>query len=513
MLKRTLSLLLILLLVVGVFAGCAKTEPASDTSAEGNEPSNEVIVKDEISIALSADITSLDPQGHNDTKSERVSFLLFNRLFRLNTDFEVVPDLAESWEQPSATEWVIKIKEGVKFHDGTELTAEDVKASLERSQVSAKVQHVLSEVESIEAVDNYTVKLTTKIAFAPFLYTLVHAGSSIMPKAYLESEDNFASPIGSGPYKFVEWTSGDKIVVEKNEDYFDKDNMGQTKTITFKVIPEGTSRTIALETGEVDIVDELPSIDISKVTENADLELYDKPSTRVDFFAMNNEKPPYDDKLVRQAINYAIDKEAIMIVAINGAGTAAQSVLAPSMLGFKAADYEYNPEKAKDLLAAAGYPDGFTTTIWASGDERKRIAEVVQANLMEIGITATIEMFEWGTYLDLLMKGEEDTLVLGWTSNPDPDSTLTPLYFSGNIGGMNFSRINNEKIDEYIVSAREELDNDKRIKIYNEFHEYIMDEAPIVPLFIKNNIVGANANLKGVELSPQGLWNIEKIHY
>lgn len=510
MLKRILSLLMIVMLVMGAMVGCG-SQPAPEEEKE--QAGEEVVAKNDLTIALSADIASLDPQGHNDTKSERVSFLLFNRLFRLNTDFEVVPDLAEKWEQPSDTEWVIKIKEGVKFHDGTEITAEDVKFSLERSLTQPKVQHVLSEVESIEVVDNYTVKITTKSAFAPFLYTLVHAGASILPKAYVESGDNFAKPVGSGPYTLVEWASGDKIVLKKNEAYFDADNMGQMETITFRVIPEGTSRTIALETGEVDIVDELQTIDISKIEENEKLKLYTKPSTRIDYFGMNNEKAPFDNQLVRQAMNYAIDKQAIMTVAINGAGIEAKSVLASTMLGYKEANYTYDPAKAKELLKEAGLEEGFEISLWASGDERKRIAEVIQANLLEVGITANIEMLEWGTYIDKLMKGEHQSFVLGWTSNPDPDSTLTPLYYSESIGGMNFSRTNDKKVDEFILSARGELDLDKRVATYNEFHEYIMDRAPIVPLFVKNNVIGANAGLKDVELSPQGLWNIEKIHY
>jgi len=470
-------------------------------------------VKNEIAVALSADITSLDPQGHNDTKSEAVSFLLFNRLFRLNTDFEVVPDLAESWEQPSDTEWVIKIKEGVLFHDGTEMTSEDVKISLDRSREMPKVQQVLSEVKSVDIIDKYTVKVTTNSAFAPFLYTLVHAGTSILPKAYVESGDNFAKPVGSGPYTFVEWTSGDRVILEKNENYFDKNNMGQSAKIIFKVIPEGTSRTIALETGEVDVVAEIPTIDMNKVKDNADLKLYEKPSTRLDFFAMNTEKAPFDKKIVRQAMNYAIDKEAIMMVAIDGAGIKADSVLAPSFLGYKAGPYSFDPVKAKKLLAEAGYPDGFEMEIMTSGDDRKRIAEVIQASLMDVGIKASIKMLEWGTFIDSVLKGDEETLVLGWTSNPDPDATLTPIYFSGNIGGMNFSRINDPKIDQLLKDAREELDLTKRALIYNKFHEYVMEQAPFVPLFVKNNIVGANAGLKDVELSPQGLWNIEKIHY
>lgn len=527
--KKSFAFLLIFVLVVGMLAGCSPSNDTQDEEAteqtqeekeqedkenEQEESQDKIDVdKSQIEVALNSDITSLDPQGHNDTKSEAVSFLLFNRLFRLNTDFEYVPDLAKSWENPTPKEWVIEIKKGVKFHNGEEMTSEDVKFSLERSMEQPKVEHVLAQVEKVEIVDDYTVKITTKTAFAPFLYSLVHAGASILPKGYVESGDEFKNPVGSGPFTFVEWKSGDKVVLEKNPDYFDDDNMAQSEKMVFKVIPEGSSRTIALETGEVDVVQELQTMDINKVKENSGLTLYEKGSTRVDFFAMNNEKEPFTNQKVRQALNYAINKDAIMAVAIEGAGQEAKSVLAESMLGFKAADYEYNPQKAKELLAEAGYEDGFTTSITTSGDQRKRIAEIIQANLMEVGITAEIEMLEWGTFIDMAMKGEHETLILGWTSNPDPDATLTPLYLSDSIGGFNFSRVNNEKLDELILKGRQEMDIEKRVEIYNELHEHIMDQAPIVPLFVKNNIVGANSELKNVELSPQGLWNLEKLHY
>lgn len=504
MLKKMLAGVMIMALTLGTLTGCSN-------SAQSNGASE--VKKEELVIAISADITSLDPQGHNDTKSESISSLLFNKLFKLNADFEVVPDLAESYKQLSDKEWEIKIKQGVKFSDGTDLTSEDVKYSLERSLKMPKVQHVLSSVEKIEATDKYTVKITTDIAFAPFLYTLIHAGTSIVPKAYVEGGGDFSNPVGSGPYTLVEWVSGDKVVLKQNENYYDKEHMGQMKQITFRIIPEGTSRTIALENNEVDIVTDLETIDISKIQGNEALKLYQKPSTRIDYFGMNNEKAPFDNQLVRQALNYAIDKEAVMAIALNGAGIKADSVLAPSLLGYKAGSYTYDIAKAKELLAKAGYPNGFEMKIWASGDERKRIAEVIQGNLMEVGVTATIEMYEWGTYLDLLMKGEGQSFIMGWSSNPDPDSTLTPMYLSESIGGMNFSRINNPEVDKLINAGREELDEAKRIALYNQFHEYIMDQAPIVPLFVKNVNVGANSNLKNVEVSPQGLWNIENIHY
>ncbi len=521
--KKILCVLMVLVLILGIFVGCSPKEESAgsqDNVSENSEPEGantseekQTIKKDEIVVALDTDIVSLDPQGHNDTTSETVSFLLFNRLFRLNTDFEAVPDLVEEWSQPSNTEWLFKIKEGVKFHDGTEMTSEDVKFSIERSKESPNVKHVLAEVEKVEIVDKYTVKVTTKVPFAPFLFTLAHAGVSIMPKAYVESGDDWTNPIGSGQYKFVEWVSGDKVVLERFDDYFDKEEMGKAKKMVFKIIPEGTSRTIALETGEVDVIATLETIDSDKVKENPDLTLYEKPSTTIAYAGMNVDNPPFDNPLVRKAMNYAIDKDATLIVSLNGAGSIAESVTSPALLGYKAGPYTYDPEKAKELLKEAGYGDGLNIEIWASGDERKRSAEVIQANLSEIGVTAEIKMYEWGAYLEATNSGKQPMFVLGWTSNPDPDATLTPQFSKGSIGGQNRTRYVNEKVEKLLEDGRVELDLEKRKAIYNELHETVMEDAPWVPLYIKNKVVGANSQLKGVELSPQGLWDLHKLHY
>ena len=168
-----------------------------------------------IIVALQADITSLDPMGHNDIYSEKTSLLVFNRLFKFDTSFKVVPDLVASWSQPSPKEWLLMIKSGVKFHDGSEMTSADVKFSMDRSKESARVKHVLGQVVSIAVVDKYTVKVTTSVPFAPFLFTLAHAGVSIVPQKYATSSDNWKNPIGSGPYRFVQWVSGDKVVLKK----------------------------------------------------------------------------------------------------------------------------------------------------------------------------------------------------------------------------------------------------------------------------------------------------------
>lgn len=517
MFKKFMSMILILVLVLSMTVGCSsdKDNGVKDTGENTNTEGKDTVEADnkEVIIAIEADIVSLDPQGHNDVESMRISNLLFDTLFKLDEDLKAQPSLVEDWSQPSETEWDLKIKQGVKFHDGTEMKAEDVAFSIERSKESAVVQHVLEQVEKVEVLDDYTVRVTTKEPFAPFINTLVHAGVSIMPKAYVESDDNWNNPIGSGPYKFVEWVSGDKVILERNDDYYNDEEKGIADKIVFKIIPEGTSRTIALETGEVDIVATLDAMDAPKVEDNAKLKLFTKPSTSFAYLGMNTEKAPFDNVLVRQAMNYAIDKEAILEIAIEGAGVIADSVTADSLLGYVPSEYSYNPEKAKELLKEAGYEDGFTVNIWASGDKRKRVAEITQGNLKEIGVTAKIEMYEWAAFLDATNSGKQEMFVLGWSSNPDVDATLTPQFSQNSIGAQNRARYVNLEIEKLLKEGRAELDPATRESMYNDAYKIINEDSPWVPLYVEYNMVGANKDLKGVTLNAQGLIDVYKLHY
>lgn len=506
MVKRSALILALAVSAMGiVFANGNKDQG----TAGGAAP----VAKTTITVALPADIVSLDPMGHNDIYSERVTRLVFNTLYRFDANFRAVPDLVASMSQPSPTEWVFKLKQGVKFHDGTEMTATDVKFSLERSMSSAKVKHVLAEVKSVDIVDAYTVKVTTKVPFAPFLFTLAHQGVSIVSKQATEADGSFRNPIGTGPYTFGEWVSGDRVVLKKNPSYFDAANKPQAESLVFKVIPEPTSRTIALENGEVDAVVALDPNDVGKVESNGQLAVYIKPSTDIQYVGMNIEKAPFNNVKVRQAFNYALDKESILTVALNGYGEVATSIIPSTIFGHKAGPYSYNPAKAKALLTEAGFDFSQTIPLWASGDVRKKIAEVVQANLSEIGVKAEIEMFEWGAYLQATNSGNQGLFLLGWSSNPDPDSMLTPLFSKGSIGAQNRTRYFNPKVESYLEAGRVEMDSAKRQKLYNDMSDTVMADATWVPMYTGANIVGANAALKGVEMSPQGLWNLEKLHY
>lgn len=509
---RVVASMLALTMTLGVFTGCSnKAENDAPVQNQGSETEP----KDTIVIANKADIVSLDPSGQNDVVSQLVVDCMYNRLFSLDENLELYPDLAESYENPTPEEWKIKIKEGVKFHDGTEMTSEDVKASLDKAREEDTVKHVLAEIENIEIVDKYTVLITTKDAYAPFLNTLAHFGASIVPKAYLESGDNFQNPIGSGPFKYVDRVLGDKVTVERFDDYFDEEGKAKTKTLVFRAIPEGTSRTIALETGEVDAVSALETIDYDRVKENEKLALYEKPSNSVVYLGLNVNADKLDNKLVRQAINYAVDKESVLEVAINGRGEVANTVLPKSLLGYteNPSNYEYNPEKAKELLAQAGYPDGFEIELWASGDVRDRIAQVVQANLLEVGINAEISLLEWGKYIDATNSGDQQIFVIGWTAEPDPDQMLPSLFDTSSIKGQNRTEYSNPEVDKLLAEARKELDKEKRKDLYEQIQKIIMEDAPWVPLYYDNFVIAANANLKGIGLNAKAMCSFNKLTY
>lgn len=516
--NKLILLTLVLVLVVSMFAGCSsKPADAPDTGNETTETPGETVAKEEIVIAQPTDIKSLDPHATNDSGSSTVNRQIFGSLVRHNEQMEIVGDLAESWEPIDELTWEFKLKQGVKWHDGTDFTSEDVKFSLERQKASASVGHLVNVIEEIEIIDENTVRFHTSVPFGPMLPNLAHSGSRIVSKKAVEEfGDEIAEhPVGTGAYKFVEWIPGDRVVLERFDDYFEE--IEGAKTLVVRAIPEGTSRTIALETGEVDLVVTVEPNDKKVVEGNSDLKLYELMSNRVEYLAFNFNKAPYDNKLVRQAINHVINKDAINIVAADGRGEPSKTVIGKKVLGYNpdVPAYEHNVDKAKELLAEAGYPDGFDTTLWASGDVRNRIAQVIQANLAEIGINASIELLEWGAYIDRTSAGEHDMFLLGWTNlTADGDGGMFPLFHSSRMGaGGNRSFYSNPEVDALLDGGRQEVITEKRAPYYQEAQLLIMEDAPWVPLYYTTVDLGARADLKGVELHPGSMHRFYNLHY
>jgi len=465
--------------------------------------------KTELVVAQAADPKSLDPHASNDNPSARITSQIYNALVELDDNMEVQPQLAESWEQPDAKTIVFKLKQGVKFHNGEELKASDVKFSLERALKSPLVEHIVGMINTVDVIDDYTVKVTTKEEFAPMLAHLAHPASFILnEKAVTEAGDSYASkPVGTGPFKFVSYAAGDNVTLAANEEYFA--GAPAMKTLVIKNIVENSSRAMGLEAGEIDIAYDLDPMDADKVKNDANLNLVEEDSLSNDYIGFNIEKEPFNNPKVRQAIYHAINRDQLIEAVYQGAGLAANSPIGPKVFGYSdtAKNYEYNPELAKKLLAEAGYANGFKTTLWTNDNPiRVQIAQIVQAELKQVGIDMAVEPVEWGAYLDGTARGEHEMFILGWvTITADADYGLYPLFHSSNKGGAgNRSFYANPAVDKALDEARAKTDPAEREAAYKVAQELVQEDAPIMSLFYKKFNAGTQNYIEGFKVNPAG---------
>src|SRR5699024_7201808 len=304
-------------------------------------------------------------------------------------------------------------------------------------------------------------------------------------------DDDFErNPVGTGPFKFVDWKANDSITVEKFEDYW-QEGKPKLDKIIFRSIPDNAARLNALTTGEIDLADGINPSDGESIENNPDLQLFERPSMNVGYLGLTVTREPFDNKLVRQAINHAIDKQSIIDAFFEGRADIAVNPMPPSISGYNEdiEGYDYNHEKAKELLKEAGFEDGFEMELWAMPVPRpympdgEKVAEVIQKNLEDIGVTAKIVSHEWATYLDLAEKGEADAFMLGWTGdNGDPDNFIYALLDEDNIGSNNYTFFKNDEMHDLLIEAQTEVDEEKRIELYKKAQEIAHEEAPWVPL-------------------------------
>ncbi|WP_097027856.1 glutathione ABC transporter substrate-binding protein [Clostridium peptidivorans] len=504
--RRVLALMASFCLGISLFSGCGKSETKEST------------VKDSLVVATAYDAKSLDPHVVNDVASSNVMTQIYGTLVQMNEKNEVVPMLADSFSQLDELTYEFKLKKGVKFHNGEEMKASDVKFSLERAAKSALVSHIFGDIDtsSFKMPDDYTISFKTKAPSSGFLAGLTHCGGSILSeKAVTAAGEKYAmSPVGTGPFKFVSWTKGDRVELERFNDFYgDKPKFSK---MTIRVIPEPTNRAIELESGGVDIAYEISSNDIKRIEENEKLQIARIIDNSTQYLGFNNQKKPFNDVKVRQAISYALNTKSIVETVWRGVGKVAVGPIGPNVLySDKSLQvHEYNVQKAKELLKEAGYEKGFKTTIWTNEKkERVDMATIMQSQLKEVGIDAEIKILEWGAYLDGLSKGEHDMFIIGWTcQTPDPDlAVYAPLHSSKAGTGGNYSFFKNAKVDELIMKGRVMKNSPEREEIYKEIQKEVKEQAPWVFLSNGEQVVGTSKSVKGFVPSPFGyhvLYNV-----
>lgn len=506
--ESVLKQITILFLVV-LIAACGSKDDGKNGTASTHQ--REVLV-----IAQSGEAKSLDPHMGNDGFSLRVNKQIYSRLVEADGAMDIHPGLATRWTQIDPVTMEFKIRKGVKFHNGEPLTGEDIRYSFERMMDSPRIAFVLPPIDRIEVVDETTIRMITRDPFGPLLAHLAHPALAIVNKKAVEEygDDYNSHPMGTGPYEFSSWDAGDKITLVKNEDYFGEEP--PFEEMVFRNIVEESSRTIALETREVDIAMDIGALDKERIRESSHLTLLEKPSTSYNYIGFNNQKEIFQNKDLRLAINYAIDKEAIIEVILNGAGEIATSPIAPGVFGHtdKTVAYGYDLDKAKEHMARAQVPSGLELTLTISeGNANTQIAEIIQAQLREIGINLSIESLEVGTFWQYTAAGKHDMFLGSWGCvTGDADYGLYAMYHSSAKGAPgNRSFYANERVDTLLDAGKESIDPQERLKIYEEVQEIIVSDAPDIMLFNRILVVGMQSDLRGLSLHPVTLHDFSTV--
>ncbi len=475
------------------------------------------MAKKVLTYGASAEVAGLSPILTNDSASSAAMGQMYETLFVRNpVTNEIEPKLALSYENPDDLTWVIKLRQGVKFHDGTPFNAQAVKFTFDRlvdPEVASPRASLLASVESVEVQDDYTLVIKTKYPDGVFLATLTHDNSAIVsPTAVKKYGDLMKNPVGTGPFKLKNMVSGDSLTMERFDDYWG--GPAKLDEIVFRVIPEAATRVAMLETGEVDFIDSIPAEQLPRLEFNPEIRVVKSPGTPVRYFSVNFDKKPFDNLLVRQAIAHAVDTNAL-VATMDGLGIQSYSILGPQVFGYKAeaekAGYPYDPAKGKELLAKAGFPNGFKAVLWTtnSSEDYVRAAQIIQAQVKKIGIDAEVKVLDWAAYLTATRNGETEMFLLGWSNlTQDGSGLFYPNLHSANAGSSNRTFYRNPDADQLIDESMGTTDQAKRLELLHKVNEYLIKDVAWLPLWHQVNVIAIRDRVEGLDMSPTADWNL-----
>ena len=520
-------------------AASGDTQAAAETTAAVELAPGESVSQDtDITAAMLVDFTTMDPMDTSDTLSGGIQRLMMDGLFGFDDDMKIIPMLATDYEaNDDATEFTIHLREGIQFSDGTPWNAEAAKANFDRwgdKNLGLKRTTLLCNVlKETEIVDDYTVKVTLESPFGAFIPTLAHPACVVMSPAVIAkgNEECAKNPVGTGQYTFVEWVAGEHATIALNKDWwgYDADICGGTalvdpdagfKTITFKPVSENATRVAMLQSGDAQFIWPVPTESIEALRGDSNVSVGQEEGIVVRYLMMNNQKAPFNDVRVRQAINYAINKDAYCAVVKNGIATPATSIIGPAVQYYKGNDvYAYDIEKAKSLLAEAGYPDGFKTTLMcASTTTNLKQCEFIQQQLAQVGIDVEINALESAVVnqkiQDVDVPGSEaevDMYVIGWSpSTGDADWGIRPLMAIESEPPMSYNicYYENEEVDQLLKDALATADDSKRAEAYAKAQDIIWEESPLVCLANDNNTWASSAKMVDAKVFPDNCLNL-----
>ncbi|MGQ5289448.1 glutathione ABC transporter substrate-binding protein GsiB [Pectobacterium actinidiae] len=477
-------------------------------------------------IAVGSTFTSLDPYDANDSLSQTVAKSFYQGLFGFDKDMKLVNVLADSYDtSPDGLTYTVKLHPGVKFHDGSAFNAAAVKVNLDRASNPdnrLKRYNLFKMIDKTEAVDDLTVKITLKTPFSAFVNNLAHPAAVMISPAALKQygKDIGFHPVGTGPYRFVAWNQTDFVKVEKFSGYW-KAGLPKLDSITWRPVVDNNTRAALLQTGEAQFAYPIPFEQAKVLEKNDKLALVASPSILHRYISMNVTQKPFDNPKVREALNYAINKEALIKVAFSGYATPAEGPL-PSSIDYsvKYHPWPYDPAKARELLKEAGYPNGFTTTLWSSHNHStaQKVLQFTQQQLAQVGVKVEVTAMDAGQRAaEVEGKGVKETGVrlfyTGWSaSTGEADWALSPLFATASWPPAQFNTAfySNPQVDADLANALKTTDRTEKQKLYKDAQDKIWADAPWIFLATERLVSANSKKLTGFYVMPDTLFSFEE---
>ena len=537
-LRTVMASLLAVSLVLAACGGDAADPETPDDPDAADDPgaAGDADLGDPLVVGQVAEPASLDPHQVTAVNDFRININLYDGLVRYEDDsLGVEPALATDWEiSDDGLLYTFALRDDVSFHDGSPFDAEAVKFNFDRMLDEDHPDHdtgpfplanqFFGQVAEVRAVEDHVVEFELSQPFAPFLSNLAYpTGLLISPAAVEEhGEDVGRNPSGTGPYVFVEWLGNERVTLERNPDYWD--GPPGVSGVVFRPITESQTRVTELLSGGVDLIVEVPPDDVAPLRDDSDLTVQEQAGPHVWFLILNLAEAPFDDVRMRQALNYAIDKQSLVDDVLQGTASVAAGPIAEAFGWAYNPDlerYPYDPERARELIEEAGYGDGVDVTFFVTEGgsgmlDPVPMGEAIQADLREVGIDAAIETYEWNSFLDEVnagIEGKADMAQMAWMT-ADPD-TLPYLTLRSNAwpedGGFNSGYYANPEVDALLEAAQVETDQDERARRYHEMQEIVVEDAPWVFVASWKQNAAMSADIQGFEVHPSFLLRLHDV--
>ena len=467
---------------------------------------------EDLRIAVESSTATMDPHEYNNSPNLQVYLNVFETLVGVSPTGEKIPRLATEWRPLSDTEWEIVLREGVKFHDGTDFTAEDVAFSIERArhgQGPSTFASRVAPITEVKVIDDHTVHLVTEDPYPLLdldLQFVFMVSSEAAEGATPADFDSGEAAVGTGAYKFVSYTPGEQVTLKAFPDYW-----GGTPawdTVTYRVIPDASAREVALLSGDVDLIETPSTINIARLEQDPNVRVWSIPSDRATFigFSLRDAAPdvegtegenPFADPKVRAAVSHAIDRQLLIDRVLSGAAVPASQMLPAGNFGHnpEIAVDAYDPERARQLLAEAGYPEGFSPQMWVAEErvsEARRVGPAVAAMLSQVGIGAGVEVLPYAVWRPAAREGDYSLFMNSYRSSiPDASGALRAIFSDSaqgdGFGSQNYSGVVDQAATDALISTNRELDEGVRERMLQDEIARLMDERRVVPLFWEIN--------------------------